>query len=299
MPQQKTQTSHNIPVWGILLLFLGIVFLLQNLKVLPWGLWGILWRFWPVVIITFGLGMLLRRFNPWLISGLVLLLFSLCLGVAIWQYGLSPAPVASRSYTTPLGSLTSARVEIDFSAGSLTLGSLSPSSPNLVEAVSESEDGSNIQANLQSQGSEGKLRLTTEKVNREFWSKTDWKANFTRSIPLTMYLKSAVGDLDLNLSELAITDLQMDLNAGNCIVKMPSPADKTSVYINADVANLEITIPRGIATRIKAGVKLSNLQVDTFRFPKKGDYYVSDGFATAPNRLDIELNCNIGRVEVK
>jgi hypothetical protein len=45
------------------LLFLGIVFLLQALDVLPWGVWGTLWRFWPVLIIIIGLNILLSRYS--------------------------------------------------------------------------------------------------------------------------------------------------------------------------------------------------------------------------------------------
>ncbi len=41
MSQQKPSTTHNIPVWGIFLLFLGIVFLLQTLNILPWSLWSL------------------------------------------------------------------------------------------------------------------------------------------------------------------------------------------------------------------------------------------------------------------
>ena len=87
MPDEKSQRAVGVPIWGILLVFLGIVFLLQTLDVLPWGLWGTLWRFWPVLIIIIGLGILLRRYNVWLVSLLVLAILGACLGIAVWQYG--------------------------------------------------------------------------------------------------------------------------------------------------------------------------------------------------------------------
>jgi len=86
VPGEKSPRVIGIPVWGIFLVFLGIVFLLQTLDVLHWGLWGILWRFWPVLIIVAGLGILLRRCNAWLVSLLVLAIFGACLGISIWQY---------------------------------------------------------------------------------------------------------------------------------------------------------------------------------------------------------------------
>jgi len=87
MSDEKSQRAVGVPIWGILLVFLGIVFLLQTLDVLPWGLWGTLWRFWPVLIIIIGLGILLRRYNVWLVSLLVLAILGACLGIAVWQYG--------------------------------------------------------------------------------------------------------------------------------------------------------------------------------------------------------------------
>ena len=87
MPEEKPQKIIGVSIWGIFLSFLGIIFLLQTLNVVSWGLWRVLWRFWPVLIIVSGLGMLLRRYNTWLVSLLVLLIFGACLGIAIWQYG--------------------------------------------------------------------------------------------------------------------------------------------------------------------------------------------------------------------
>lgn len=93
MSEEKGQREHNIPIWGIFLLFMGIVFLSQSLGVLPWGLWETLWRFWPVLIIIIGLGILLKRQNVWLVSILILALLFACLGIAYWQYR-SPATEA-------------------------------------------------------------------------------------------------------------------------------------------------------------------------------------------------------------
>ncbi len=88
MSEQKHSGQRSAPIFGILLLFLGTVFLLQNLDILPWGLWGVLWRLWPILLISLGLKILLRRFHPWLVSALILALFCAGVGVAIWQYPL-------------------------------------------------------------------------------------------------------------------------------------------------------------------------------------------------------------------
>lgn len=92
MSEEKPERTHyDAPIGGVFLLFIGVVLLLQSLGVLPWTLWNTLWRFWPVVLIATGLGLLLRRLNVWLVSLLLLALLFACLGIAAW-IELKPLP---------------------------------------------------------------------------------------------------------------------------------------------------------------------------------------------------------------
>ena len=135
MSEKRSQRVTGVPIWGIFLLFLGIVFLLQTLNVLPWGLWGTLWRFWPALIIIIGVGILLRRYNVWLVSLLILAILGACLGIAIWQHGSSlPAGMVTGSYSEFLGDIERVQIEVVFAVGSFTMSSLPSGSPNFVEA---------------------------------------------------------------------------------------------------------------------------------------------------------------------
>jgi len=44
-------------IWGIVLLFLGGILLLQNFNVINFE-WSVIWRFWPVILILIGANML-------------------------------------------------------------------------------------------------------------------------------------------------------------------------------------------------------------------------------------------------
>ena len=301
MSERKPETVHNIPVWGVFLLFLGTVFLLQTLDILPWGLWATLCRFWPVLIIAVGIGILLRRYNTWLISALIMVLFLACLGIAVWQYGPSTPPgQTTKNFSEPMGNLESAQIEIDFNAGSLSMSSLQPGSSNFAEVASAIKDGSEgIRAYFYRRDSTGTFTLSTERTERRYWKESDWEARFTRIIPLTIDVRSAVSNIDLDLRELEVTELRMDIDAGNYIVRMPSSAGTTRAYIRADVSNVVIIIPDGVAARLKANVNLAALEVDERRFPKNGAYYISDDFESAENRIELELDCDIGRVEIR
>jgi hypothetical protein len=256
-----------------------------------------------VLIIAIGASILLRYRNIWLVSALVLAMLFACLGISIWQHGAAPpAEEVSSAYSEPLGSLEQAQVEIDFSGGSLAVGSLPPDSLNFMEAGSSARNGqTSPRADFHQQDSEGRLYLSLERGGWKFWSKggNSWRVLFNKKIPLTLDIKSAAGNVGLDLSQLQMTELAMDIDLSNCRVSMPSSADIVRTHVNADLSNLEIIIPDGVAVRLVANADLSLLKVDERRFSRDGDYYVPQGFASAQNRIEIELDCSLSRVQVK
>jgi len=301
MSEQRHKRAIGAPIWGIFLVFVGAVFLLQTLNILPWGLWGTLWRFWPVLIIIIGLGVLLRRYNVWLVSLLILAVLGASLGIAIWQYGTSlSGGVVAKSYSEPLGDIERAQIEIDFSAGSITVGSLPSGSPNFLEAESEIRNSRGaMNVDFHQQDSEGNLYLST--TNQQFRGETGirWEVMFTRNIPLAIDAKSAASSMELDLRELKVAELRLDIDAGNCRVTMPSSASTSNIEIEVDVANIEVIVPDGVAAKVQIDTTLSVSDVDRNRFPQQGAYYVSDNFDTAQNQIYLVIDCAVGRVQVK
>ena len=295
---ERPRRARGAPVGGIILLFLGILFLLQALDVLPWGLWGTLWRFWPVLIIIIGLNILLRHYSRWVVSILIFALLWACLGGAYWQYA-PPAGTPNKSYSEPLSNLDGAGISIDFDGGSLTLGNLTYGSPDLVE-VDANTRGGGIEANFHRQNGEGSLQLSATGIRRFFWSGpwNNWKAALTQKIPLTLDINSSASDISLDLSGLLVSEAIVKLNVGDCKVTAPS-VGTTSIKIDANAANVEVTIPPGVAARIQLDTNATIIDIDKSRFPQSGDYYMSPGFGTSEKQVELNIKCNAGRVQVK
>lgn len=83
MAQDRKTVGYQSPFWGIFLVFLGIIFLLQTFDILPWKLWGTLWRFWPVLLIIGGFSIILRHRHPWLIATITIIVLAASLWLAI------------------------------------------------------------------------------------------------------------------------------------------------------------------------------------------------------------------------
>jgi hypothetical protein len=74
---------------GLFLVFLGTVFLLTNLGLVPSSVWNELWKFWPVLIILLGLRLLGGRniISRIIIALVTLFVFAGVLAYILYYYG--------------------------------------------------------------------------------------------------------------------------------------------------------------------------------------------------------------------
>ncbi len=300
MTEERQHRHSGAPVWGIIILFFGILLLLQTLNILPWSLWDTLWRFWPAIIIIIGLGILLCRANPWLVSLMVIVILGASLGIAIWQHGTAETTgVTTRSYSQPVGNLQNVEVNIDFNAGKLTIDNVSSDSSNLVEADTEvKNDISSLRADLSRQGTVGTLSL--DAINQQYWPNGGvlWNISLTEKIPLALDINTSASSLNLDLNNLNLSSLNMDINAGSCDLKLPVPNGVLETQIKANAASVSIDIPDNAAARIQASSNIATLNVGS-RFNKRGNDYVTSNYDASTNRIELILNTNVGTVTVR
>jgi len=85
--QDRKYRRRNKPrslLGAVIIIFIGIIFLLNNLGILPWEMWREFWKFWPILLILFGIEMIFGR-SRWaqIIVGIVVILF--LLGI-VWYF---------------------------------------------------------------------------------------------------------------------------------------------------------------------------------------------------------------------
>ncbi len=74
---------------GFFLIFLGVLFLLNNLGIVPWEIWNYIVGFWPIFLIFAGINVILGRniFSRIIISVLALAAFILILIYGLYSVG--------------------------------------------------------------------------------------------------------------------------------------------------------------------------------------------------------------------
>lgn len=64
MKEIKETSHHSWPLGALILIFLGVVFLLNNFGILPWSAWNSLWKLWPLIFIFMGLEAIFDHSEP-------------------------------------------------------------------------------------------------------------------------------------------------------------------------------------------------------------------------------------------
>lgn len=300
---------HRTSALGPLLLIgAGVVFLLNNLGLLPWSVWETLGRLWPLFLIAIGLDLIIGRRSP--IISLLIALGVVGAGAAIvYANGgfvmRGGGGTASMPLSIDLAGAGSANVKVSMSSGALVIGSMG-SSPKLVSGTLEYSRSAPPQQEV-SKGDVVRVELSQQHSDLDlgFFSSgkpLHWDVNLNKNVPTDLHVEQGTGNVTLNLQELKLKSLNFDAGAGNSTIMLPSSAGLTSVEINGGVGNITLVVPQGVEARLMVESGIGNTSVDP-RFVKQGDsLYQTSGFSASDkgkNRLDIKLDHGVGNVDVR
>ena len=302
------------PLFGLLLVALGVVLLLQNLDVIDWDLWTEIWRFWPVLLVAIGANLILGRRLPWLTTMIVaVLLTGSMLGAALLAE--SDASVRVDRIEEPLLSTRSLYLGMGFGAGSLVIDSLPRGSSNLVEGWFEAACGS---ASTSLKRYDGTAALDIDVSGESFfpcgWGR-DWRVSLSPVPEVTMDLGTGASSIDLDLTDLRVTSLYVAAGATDLDIRMPARAGDVEVVIDAGAADIDLWIPSGVEAYIVNDSGISSFKVSR-RFPSlesqgwtaeygtiegrgPGDIYSSRGYGDAENRIRVEINGGASSVSIR
>ncbi len=92
-------------------------------------------------------------------------------------------------------------------------------------------------------------------------------------------------------------NLELKPGVGGMEVVMPSNAGTVTAKLDGGIGGLTILIPQGVAARIRSHSGISGATINQARFPRVGeDLYESPDYATATNKIDLDVNAGIGGI---
>ncbi len=314
--------------WGVFFILLGAVPLAVQAGVLTAAQVADWWRFWPLILIGIGLGLLLRRTSFDAIGGLVVAAtFGLMVGAAASTgaagIGGFPGHVCGPlENATPFaardGTFTSstASVDIRLDCGDLTVAS-DDGAGWRVTGDGGSGAGPRIDADgssLSVESSDAVQGLFDWGGGREDWVVTlpnapqidlDAQVNAgtsrmdlrgARIGTLGLQLNAASSSVDLGQAH-AVTDVDVQLNAGS--LGLTLPATGTTGSIEANAGSVKLCTPPGVALRLETDDSvLSSYDYAGHGLVQQGSTWATPGYDTAAVRIDLRTTGNLASFEL-
>lgn len=298
-------------VGPLILIAAGILLLLNQTGRLPWSVWGTLWRFWPVILILIGVEVLVgvSRSAAWYVVGLIVAIVVLG-GIIVYAVYRSNEPSAPRPATqteTVIQSTEDAdrgKITLRFGVGTLEVHALADS-PNFVEGEIEYGQYSlQAERSFRMRDGQAQFSLSARSEPNMIWTPGDnvgerWNLKFTPRIPLEMEVTLGVGSADIDLRELKVAQLDVKGGVGQTKLLFPAGAGLTRATVSSGVGEVILEIPPDVGAKIRVSKGLSGVNVSSGRFVRSGDEYVSSNYATAENKLDLEVRSGIGAVTIR
>lgn len=300
--------NRSAYIVGLILIGIGLLFLLNSLGIATFRIWYFITRFWPVLLILFGLNLILKKSKLWWV--VPILIFVIFIGAVImpestlrgintgffvFHFGdetRSGVYQENREYDPNIDNF---RVDLTFGANRLNIDSVDRD----IDLFDLDLDyrGEMPEVNYDKRDNRADLSVRqTRQVNVGTGSDI-WNINLTKDIPLEINIKGGAGDLLLNLEELKVDKLNIDAGLGQLNIRYPDYDNETE--ISAGAGNIKLIVPPTAALRIETNTVINSNNFDEIGLIKLyDDVYQSKNYGEVENKIDIKISTSAGNIKV-
>lgn len=291
--------------FGIVLVFIGIFLLLNNLNLIQWSIIDVVFDMWPLILVAIGASIVFN--NDKTIKTIIwILFFAIIIGYGFYlQY-------KSHDLNSNINSNIGISYEIDNNIKSSILDldlaavdlNINPSDSFLLDGFLGSPYVNKKVEHFN--GGEIAKFSFKEKVTRVFpasisKNKNTYKGNFYLNNNISWDIKGDIGAVkgNMDLRNIKVNNIDMDFGAGDLKLLLGSNVPSLNVEIEAGATNIDIVVPKDLGLRVKldGGLKSSNLK--DLNWSLVNDWYVSPNYETSLSKANINVKMGVGNLKIK
>lgn len=333
---QSTTSSRAASPWAVILIAVGVIWLLAQADIFNSANLSVLFRFWPLILIAFGLELLVGRNNRQLslliVAGTVILLLALMLiGPSIGLAQTSEVKMAQ--YSEPLSGADQTSITINANVASVEINPIADEA-NLFDADINYVGDINFERNggeitLESRGNVGMSNFFFFDWFGEDLNNIDWNIGINPNVPLDLHVTTGTGGGRLDLQDLNLTELYVNTGTGSVDMWLPSMDDTyDATYVtgtgggtitieeNATVrlslrsgtGGMTVDVPEGSAVQVRGSVGTGGIDVPSWLVRVSGGddnlvgesgTWESANFDAAERQITIDFNGGTGGLTVR
>lgn len=290
--------------WGILFLVFGALLLLNNFDLINVSFYS-LWRFWPAILILFGISLFVK--DP-IIKNVFSSLAAVILAIVIFAWFLrfsgchhfdyNDVDIVEKEIVEPYSpTILKANLDLDIGAGKFTIDD---TTSNLLFGKVKSgwadytierwndDDTENLKLRL------GEKHISLGKVFKGNKLHLKLNPNPVWSFKFDM----GAADIDFNFEKYKVENLHIEMGAASLKLKLGELYDSVNVKVEGGASSMRIFVPKNSGCEIKSDMGLSSRDFEDF-MKIDDDIYRTTNFDSAEKKIFIVLDGGVSSVKVK
>jgi hypothetical protein len=289
--------------WGMVFLTIGVVLMLERFHVVSVS-WLPLWKFWPLILVFWGIAILVaHNIARWVAAGVAGLFLGLLvagmIGYAVFDEteDVRAGEGIVQEFSESIDStVTMASFQLDAGAGTFTVLS---SPERRVTATTHSSvgtyrvlrdslaDGPAIRMELRGRGHGWWHRRFSNSADVRLSSRPAWDLSF----------HVGASRLDLDLADLAVRSLRLDAGATNAKVTLGGGPEEMNVSVKAGASLIRILVPESVGCDVRIDTPMGEKSLNEFEKIGKG-HYQTGNFSEATRKILITIDAGVSSVKV-
>jgi hypothetical protein len=291
----EKRKSNQYQTLAIVLIAIGVVIMLMNLGVMTWFTTLRFLQLWPVVLIAVGVDIWTRGRYRFMV-----VLAALVVAVGLYFTGggfLGTTRATTEQIEQGLESVSRASVTITSGVSELRVTGLNDSN-NLISGKIDLAGGETASKEFAKNGDVATYELRSEWPQGRAVNVRNhlWDLALTTRVPLNLTIEAGVGRSTLDLRDMQLSGLEVNTGVGETTINLATGSYKAN--ISTGVGATTIRLPTGVAARVELerGLGAVNVRGD---FDKNEDVYTSPDYATAEERIDLQVQGGVGAITLQ
>lgn len=293
---------------GLLLIFLGAIFLFNNFGLIGWDIWLTFFSFWPLFLIALGLRIMFHN-NLFVQIMAVLLILVVPLG-----YYLGYGPFNSfQGWRIPTAhyqnhhwsleqeaNLSNAKLNLEYGAGKLTVYATN----KLVDLQAGTSAGRpDIQVNRRNDSADISIQQEFKrfpfflKPHMGGWNE-DWSLGLSKDVVWDLEFQTGATKAELNLQDIKFSKLDLDTGAGDVRLVFGDMGTSASIDVDSGAGNITLVIPENVGVKAKINTGIGQKNLSDRAWQQQGDTYISENYNQAVTKIDLDLDHGAGNVNI-
>ncbi len=311
-------------LWGIVLLFVGLVLLLENFNVIEFY-WRNVWGFWPIFLVIAGVNILFNK-NKSQVGNLISIgIVVITLGFLFYRGQQPPehrgwfghnfekdidididgdsedfdTVLSERlTFAEPFHADSAKKVVLDISGGGTSF-KLDGPTDSLIDAVVERSRGAftlkkeyidsvqRLTFSMEEKNSKWNINDGGSDVNFKLNTQPEWEVN----------MNMGAGEVNFDFSAYKVRKFKFEGGAAALDIRLGDILPIADVIVKTGVADVKLKIPMAAGCRIKSSTGLSAKDFTGFTKMSNGTYETPN-YATSTKKIFINLDGGLSNFEV-